>query len=94
MAPKSKIRFPFAWNHEELKDGTYTLVADGHAGDQVIAVEESFEISTEAVEEYAEVINPTPVVDEKGGIPTWAWIAVAAAFAILMFVLGRRRQKN
>ena len=96
MAPKSQIRFPIAWNHEELADGSYTLVADGRAGDQVIAVEELFEISTEAVEEYAEVINPTPVVDKDGGIPMWIWIAAAVLFAIVfgvvMFLIGRRKK--
>ena len=96
MAPKSQIRFPIAWNHEELANGTYTLVADGRAGDQVIAVEEAFEISNEAVEEYAEVVNPTPVVDEEGGIPIWVWIAAAIVFMIgfgvVMFLVGRRKK--
>lgn len=94
MAPKSKIRFPFPWNHEELTDGSYTLVADGHAGDQVIAVEESFEISSEEVAEYAEVINPTPDIEEEGEIPMWVWISIAFAFGIMMFLLGKRRQKD
>ncbi|WKA58330.1 DUF916 domain-containing protein [Planococcus shenhongbingii] len=92
MAPKSKIRFPAAWNHEELKDGSYTLVANGQAGDQVIEVEEPFEISTEEVEEYAEVINPTAVV-EGGDIPMWVWVSIAVAFGVIMFLLGQRRKK-
>ncbi|WKA57082.1 DUF916 domain-containing protein [Planococcus shenhongbingii] len=94
MAPKSKIRFPFAWNHEELKDGNYTLVANGHAGDQVIEVEEPFEISSEEVAEYAEVVNPTAVVEEDAGIPMWIWISIAVAFGMIMFLLGNRRKKK
>lgn len=93
MAPKSKIRFPLAWNHEELKDGNYTLIANGHAGDQVIEVEEPFEISTEEVAEYAEVVNPTAVVEEDGGIPMWIWISLAVVFGVIMFLLGQRRKK-
>ncbi|WP_422122780.1 WxL protein peptidoglycan domain-containing protein [Planococcus sp. X10-3] len=92
MAPKSKIRFPVAWNHEELADGKYTLVANGHAGEQVIATEEPFEISNEAVEEYAEIVNPTPVVNEGDGIPVWVWIGAAIVFGIIMFLAGRRKK--
>ena len=92
MAPKSQIRYPFAWNHETLDDGTYTLKVDGKAGEQQISVEESFTISTEEVQEYAEVINPTVDVEEDGGVPMWVWIAGALAFGLLMFFMGRRKK--
>lgn len=71
MAPKSKIRHPFPWNHETLEDGDYTLVFNGRAGGQEFTAEENFTISNEAVDEYAEIINPSPVVDQNLGIPAW-----------------------
>jgi hypothetical protein len=93
MAPKSEIRFPFAWNNEKLEDGNYTLKVDGKAGDKEFSVEEPFTISSEEVQEYAETTNPTvEVEDDKKGIPTWVWIAAAIAFGALMFFMGRRKK--
>lgn len=94
MAPKSKIRFPFAWNNEKLEDGNYTLKVAGKAGDKEFSVEEPFTISTEEVQEYAETVNPVAEVDEDNekGIPAWVWIAAAIAFGLLMFFMGRRKK--
>lgn len=94
MAPKSKIRFPFAWNNETLEDGNYTLKVSGKAGDKEFSVEEPFIISTEEVQEYAETISPVAETEEDGekGIPTWVWIIAAVAFGILMFFMGRRKK--
>ncbi|RNF39479.1 WxL protein peptidoglycan domain-containing protein [Planococcus salinus] len=92
MAPKSQIRYPFAWNHESLKDGDYTLKVDGQAGDEPFSVEEPFSISNEEVQEYAEVTNPTVEVEGDGGVPMWVWIAGALAFGLLMFFIGRRKK--
>lgn len=91
MAPKSKIRHPFPWNHETLEDGDYTLVFNGRAGEQEFTAEENFTISNEAVEEYAEIINPSPVVDQNQGIPAWIWICAIIISGAVLFLLGRRK---
>jgi len=92
MAPKSKIRYPFAWDYETLEDGTYTLVVKGHAGEKEFSSEETFTISNDEVQEYAERTNPTAELDSKNGVPTWVWIAGAIVFGIIMFVVGRRKK--
>lgn len=91
MAPKSMIRHPFAWNHETLEDGTYTLVFNGRAGEKDVAVEESFTISSEEVEEYAEITNPSPIVDQEKGFPTWGWVVAIIISGTVLFLLGRRK---
>ncbi|MGI2327625.1 WxL protein peptidoglycan domain-containing protein [Planococcus sp. YIM B11945] len=95
MAPKTKIRYPIAWNNKQLEDGDYTLVVNGKAGGQEFAVNEAFSISNDEVQEFAETTNPVAETDEKekGGIPTWVWIAVAVLFGLAMFLLGRRKKK-
>ncbi|WP_017381813.1 DUF916 domain-containing protein [Paenisporosarcina sp. TG-14] len=90
MAPKSKIRFPFAWDHETLEDGTYTLAIKGYAGKNEFSTEENFTISNKEVQEYAEKTNP--VAELKQGIPTWVWIVGAIVFGIIMFLMGRRKK--
>lgn len=91
MAPKSMIRHPFAWNHETLEDGDYTLVFNGRAGEKVVAVEERFTITSEEVQTYADVTNPSPVVDQEKGVPTWIWIAALILVGAVLFLLGRRK---
>lgn len=91
MAPKSKIRFPFAWDQESLEDGTYTLALKGHAGKKEFSTEENFTISNKEVQEYAEKTNPD--AELKQGIPTWVWIVVAIVFGIIMFFVGRRKKQ-
>ncbi|QBP41963.1 DUF916 domain-containing protein [Paenisporosarcina antarctica] len=90
MAPKSKIRFPFAWDHESLEDGNYTLAIKGHAGKTEFSAEENFTISNKEVQEYAEKSNPNAVL--KQGMPTWVWIVGAIVFGIIMFLMGRRKK--
>lgn len=90
MAPKTQIRFPFAWNHDRLEDGNYTLVVNGHAGEKEFSVEETFTISTEEVNEYAEIVNPEVVA--KQGMSMWVWVLGAIGFGLGMFFLGRRKK--
>ncbi|WP_019415119.1 DUF916 domain-containing protein [Paenisporosarcina sp. TG20] len=92
MAPKSKIRFPFAWDQETLEDSTYTLVVNGHAGEKEFSTEENFTISNKEVQEYAEKTNPN--AELKQGIPTWVWIVGAIVFGIIMFFVGRRKKPS
>ena len=91
MAPKSKIRFPFAWDQKSLEDGTYTLAIKGHAGKKEFSTEENFTISSKEVQEYAEKTNPD--AELKQGIPTWVWVIGAIVFGIIMFFVGRRKKQ-
>lgn len=90
MAPKTKIRFPFDWDHETLEDGMYTLVINGQAGEKEFTAKETFTISNKQVQEYAEKTKPT--VDVQKEIPMWVWIIGAILFGIVMFFLGRRKK--
>lgn len=92
MAPKSKIRFPFAWNHETLEDGDYTLEVDGHAGEKQFSVKEPFTISSEEVQEYAKTVNPTVEIEDKPIVPIWVWIVGMIVFGFIMFLVGRRKK--
>jgi hypothetical protein len=93
MAPKSKIQYPFNWNDEIIKEGTYILFVSGTAGDIEYSSEKTFSIQMKDVQAYAEQSQPRVEV-QKGnqGIPIWLWIIGIFLFGFIMYVMGRRKK--
>jgi hypothetical protein len=92
MAPKTKIRHPFQWGNEILKDGTYTLTVDSNVNNVKVTASESFTIGDKEVKEYMEKTQPNlPKAQINKGIPMWIWILGAVVFGVIMFFIGRRK---
>lgn len=93
MAPKTKIRYPFQWEHETLEDGTYTLSIQGFTGGTEVASTKTFTINNKDVEEYVEKAHPNvPQAKANNGIPAWVWVVCAVLFGIVMFLIGKKRK--
>ena len=93
MAPKTKTEYPMKWNSQTLEPGDYILSISATANNEEISIQKSFTIQDKQVTE-AQENNKLPQVNAKNGVPIWIWIPLIFVVAIIMYLLGRKKNKQ
>ena len=90
MAPKTQIRYRIKWDSQTLDSGDYILSISGTANGENISTQKTFTIQNKQVVQAQEK-NNLPQAKVQNEIPIWVWIFIVLAVAIIMYLLGIKK---